>query len=760
MINKTFSLLIAVAALSFGQEKSPAPSQETISTTVELGGEARLVNGEKSFGFQRDRDVPRGAFIRQLDFRHFTEGNPLRFEFRSIDLLQRDALFNATLESVHKYKLSFDWQGFARFWSNQNPSLLNEVSRGVFVAPEALRGGLQNASDSDLARLAANAVSVAPKVSIRSLRERNFITYTYQLRENLAMRLQYMNERRSGNRLWSQGTYTRIGTPSGDTFETPGQEMFEPTAYRTNEIGAELNYTRKNLLLGVEYRGSIFTNNQTSLTWQNPFRLTSEQASQPAGALNRGRFAETQDALPPNNQAHTVTFNAMLLLPRSTRASALFSWSRWTQNDAFLPYTINTAITAPNLPAGTPATSLKALPRPSLDGRINVLTQDYALVSRPWRALQLGVHYNDYDLSNETHEMLSPGYSAFGDSFWRTSISSQPGITNPVQSEPKSFRRQRANVEAAIRPGMDLTWKSGYQLERYHRENRNVELMREHGLMTSLAYTPKSPVFAQAGFRYFDRTPDHYDPGGYEPAFLRMWDQAQRVRKQADAVVSVNVTPTTSLSTSWFYLADTYDKANFGLHQMKTNSVNADLSWNAGENFGMTAGWGYDRTGYDYLMATKTAQPYNFRNNWTRDTRDGVHYAQAGFTGSFAGRKGEYQLSYAVSLARMSINTVNPNDIVPTDTLNAKAYPFPDVKNQFHEFRLNTSYAVHPKVRLGIYYLLEPYRLNDFARDVVSPYSPASLAPEIDARRFQFYDVGMSNYTGNMVAVYLRYSFN
>jgi len=241
MTNKTLSVLIAAAALSFGQGQPAEAPAETIWTTVEIGGEARLVKGERSFGLQQYRDIPRGTFMRQFDFRYLKEGNPLRFEFRSMDLFQRDTLFNATVENVNKYKLSFDWQGFARYWSSQNPSLVNEISRGAFVAPDALRGSLQNASESDLARLAGNAVLVAPQTSIRSFRERNLITYTCNLRESLALRLQYMNERRSGNRLWSQGTYTRIGTPAGDTFETPGQELFEPTAYLTNELGAELN---------------------------------------------------------------------------------------------------------------------------------------------------------------------------------------------------------------------------------------------------------------------------------------------------------------------------------------------------------------------------------------------------------------------------------------------------------------------------------------------------------------------------------------
>ena len=51
---------------------------------------------------------------------------------------------------------------------------------------------------------------------------------------------------------------------------------------------------------------------------------------------------------------------------------------------------------------------------------------------------------------------------------------------------------------------------------------------------------------------------------------------------------------------------------------------------------------------------------------------------------------------------------------------------------------------------------MQPYRLNDFANDVISPYNLGAIAPENDARRFYFTDSGPSNYLGNTVAVYLR----
>lgn len=754
--SRAFFAALGLAGALCAQDQAAAPS--ALSTAVEVGIEARVVDGNKTFGFQKYRDVPRGAFFRRLDFSWLEEGNPRRFTFRSVDLIQRDQVIGAMFEDVGKHKLQFDWIGWTRFWSNHNPSVLTEVRRGVFTAPAGLRAALELAPETLLPALAFDAAANAPQIEIRSFRERGFVTYTYRLRGDATLRLQYMGERRSGNRLFAQGTYNRIGTSLGDTFETPGQEFFEPTRYRTQEFLAELNFARKSWLASFEYRASLFNNHALSVVRQNPFRFTPAQATPPAGALLRGRFAQTQAALPPDNQAHTFSFNGMILLPRTSRVAASISWSRWTQDEPLLPFTINEAITAPNLPAGTPPTSLAALPQRSLNGLIHTLNQDYSATTRLTSRLQLTARYNDYDLSNETHEIRFPGYSAFGDSFWRTEITGQPGTTPlPIETEPKEFRRRRLQLESALRPGRDLSWKAAYRFDRFHRERRQVRDLDEHGFLTSLSYAPRSAVFAQAGFRYFDRSFDRYDPGTLEPPFLRMFDQAERIRRHGDALASVNVLPDVTLSASWFYISDAYDEGFFGLHQVKTNSVTADVSWDR-ENFGVFAGWGYDRMGYDYLSVAKTGAPYNFRDTWTRDTRDRIHQAHAGFSGSLLGGKGVYQANYAVGLARTRINTANPLPVIPADTLNAQAHPFPAVQNQLHEVRLDASYEVRTNLRLGVFYLLEPYRLNDFARDTIEPYAPGNIAPENDARRYLFLEIGPTNYTGNLIAFYVRYN--
>jgi MtrB/PioB family decaheme-associated outer membrane protein len=485
----------------FGQQPSNGEDSRP-RVAIEAGAQTRQTEGEKTFGFQMHRDIPQGAFLRTLDYIWLREGSPWRFSFHSTDLTQRDQRFAASLEKPFVHKLDFRWAGFTRYWSNHNPSILQEVSRGSFTAPAALRSSLENTTDNAaLEALVRDAVGSSGQVEIRSFRERSTLTYAYSIVEGLSLKLSVMNERRRGNRLFAEGTYNRIGTPTGDTFETPGQEVFEPTHYQTNELGAELNYARRQWLVGFEYRASLFDNSDLALVWQNPFRLTHAQATPPAGALNRGRFAATQTALPPDNQAHTVSVNGLVLLPLASKVSGRMSWARWTQDEPFLPFTINTAITASNLGELSP-TALEALPKASLEGLIHTLNQDYAATSRPARWLQLTARYNDYDLDNLTEEIHFPGFATYGDSFWRTSISGQPGTTPvPIQNEPKSFRRQRAELQTAVRPLDAWTWKSTYRYERYTREGRQVPRSEEHGLLTSISYAPNRVVFGQAGFR-------------------------------------------------------------------------------------------------------------------------------------------------------------------------------------------------------------------------------------------------------------------
>jgi hypothetical protein len=411
-------------------------------------------------------------------------------------------------------------------------------------------------------------------------------------------------------------------------------------------------------------------------------------------------------------------------------------------------------------------TSLAALPQRSLGGLNHVLNQDYVASTRPVQPLQLTFHYNDYDFNDLTQQLLFPGYAAYGNSFWRTTRYGQPasspqnpaGDTDvPIERNSKSFQRQRVLFESVLKPVRDLTWKAAYRCDFWHRENRPVRDLTDCGAESSIAYAPRGPAYLEAGFTYLDRRPTSYDPGHLENLFLRMFDEARRMRTQGNALFSVDLSPRVVVSGSWSFTGDKYDKAYYGLHQQKSNSLSADVSFNLNENFGFFAGWAYDRVGYDYLLSASLG--YLLQNSWSRDTRDGVHSAQMGFSGSFAQAKGSYSFSYGLTLARTLINTANPYAVQPDALDYSRAYPFPAVKSQLQELRAEASYQVKNSVRAGFSFLFEPYRLSDFAYDTVSPYDPGSLAPETDGRRYLFMGSGPSSYTGKLLALYIRYTF-
>jgi hypothetical protein len=72
--------------------------------------------------------------------------------------------------------------------------------------------------------------------------------------------------------------------------------------------------------------------------------------------------------------------------------------------------------------------------------------------------------------------------------------------------------------------------------------------------------------------------------------------------------------------------------------------------------------------------------------------------------------------------------------------------------------RSDVSYQLTPNVAVGLRYLYEPYRLNDFEWNDLTPYPFGVLAPENEGRRFLLLDSRYSGHTAHTVGIYLRFS--
>ena len=119
-----------------------------------------------------------------------------------------------------------------------------------------------------------------------------------------------------------------------------------------------------------------------------------------------------------------------------------------------------------------------------------------------------------------------------------------------------------------------------------------------------------------------------------------------------------------------------------------------------------------------------------------------------------------WDVSYAFALSQVRIQTANPFTIDVAATLDATAYPLPDITENFHEVRTTLAYRVRDNVQVGVRYLFEPRALSDFTTDIFfSPYIAGLEAPEDNLIRSLFLNAREGSYHGHAAAVFFRYTF-
>ncbi len=94
--------------------------------------------------------------------------------------------------------------------------------------------------------------------------------------------------------------------------KTTGALLPEPIDYETNKMNLALRYTGQQTQMEFAYHGSLFSNNDSSLTWQDPFDLT-----------RTGRMS-----LEPDNQMHQLSATLGHMLSPTSRLTAMVSLAR------------------------------------------------------------------------------------------------------------------------------------------------------------------------------------------------------------------------------------------------------------------------------------------------------------------------------------------------------------------------------------------------------------------------------------------------
>jgi hypothetical protein len=244
------------------------------------------------------------------------------------------------------------------------------------------------------------------------------------------MRAEYMNISKTGSR------------PMGMAFGSPGnnlREINEPIDQTMQDIKFTDSYATDRFQILGSYDLSLFSNNYTSVTSDNPLLVTDNAT---AGS-SRGRTS-----LAPTNHAHTGTLSAAVNLPYRTRINANGTYSLWVQDEPFIPVTINSAIVKP---AGT-------LPE-SLGGHSGTSMFNLSGVSRPINPLTLSARFRTFTFRDKVDADTLPFM-----------IVNDRSISAGVERESLPFTRRNADAAATWRVTqlpLPVTLAAGYAWERW-----------------------------------------------------------------------------------------------------------------------------------------------------------------------------------------------------------------------------------------------------------------------------------------------------
>ena len=403
---KRTTILTALLAMGFLLASVPAAAQDAPAATT--GGQVTLglvgASDIDSSKFQEYREVPRGVSIPSVNL--FATNSTVDFYMSGQNVRQKDQSF-AGWANLSWLGVSFTYDQIPHNMGNDGRTLFSETAPGVWSMSATLRRTLGDAVDAVpsagrtyafYAPLVAPTVEAANLVHLSAMRQRGNVAFDLGRKLPFDLVFTYMREVKTGTRGASGGDILGVVTSAVDVPE-PLNEVVQDFGIRW-----AYKFAAASLFKGGDvhatFNRNIYNNRQDSLVIDNPFRATDlayTSTSVPGGP------AQVRFGLAPDNEASRGAFGFLLKFARQTRVTGDLAFGTWTQNQPFLPYTINSAILTSS---GTAANEVSSLQQSSLGGEIDTRTVNFAFTSRPAEGLGFRMRYRSYGYKDKSDRFV------------------------------------------------------------------------------------------------------------------------------------------------------------------------------------------------------------------------------------------------------------------------------------------------------------------------------------------------------------------
>ncbi len=711
-------ILTSVAAILFIVEVGRGQvdiGDYTVSGSAEMGGmpSHRSPNTTK---LEEYRDLPESFVVPQLELFIDSKRQDFFLEFDSVKTGRDDQGYRMHTGRYGLLDVEFVWDQIPHLFNVDGARTPFKMNGGNYTLPSK-PAGTTGANVRDWVNANAQPVDLSLYNGIARFSVRYTPTPGWSFTGS------YGSQNTAGKRAF--GVYIG-GSPGSYNIS----ELAEPIDYQTHNIELGGQYAGSGWSIGLKYNGSLFHNNVSTLTWDNPLNLSGVGAA----CVDSANYNQTLGTGPcrgrvdlyPSNQAHTFTLSGTASLPLKTNFMGTASYGWRLQNDPFLPFTVNSAVIQPSIS------------RSSLDGDVRPTMINATLVNNFFRDVGLKASYRYYDFDNRSKRVLLPNGFPVNDQ----------GTTNNTEllSFPYSYAKQNLSFEASYDVARWLTAKLAYGWERMHREiARELLNSNEHSFGPTLDVKPIDWALFRFSYRRGIRDAHDYDAGhnavveiGETPdeirlnrlAELRKFDEAARQRDRLGLFSQVSPADNVTLHFAFDLTNDRYPRSVIGVQKDIDFTPSMGVIYAPVEWLSLFSDYSWERFDWRLQAIARNTGPGGCPDledrtaencpaaTWRSRGNDEIHTIKFGADiqaiKNLLNLNFQYGFSFGSSAVHSSGNTAASGDtgLVPASN-------YPTIVNRWHEFVARLEYLLHKNVALKLGYYFNSYSSKDAGVDIM-----------------------------------------
>jgi MtrB/PioB family decaheme-associated outer membrane protein len=451
-------------------------------------------------------------------------------------------------------------------------------------------------------------------------------------------------------------------------------EFTTPIDYATDDFEVALTYAADRWQTSLTYFGSLFSNDNDSLTWDNAFTA--------APGSDTGQLAQ-----PPDNESHQVSLAGSMLLPARTTLNGQLSLGRLSQDESLLPYTTNSFLVTNPLPVNV------------TDAAVDTMNVNIRAVSTPWSKVTLEGEYRYNDFDNDTPVNL-----------YDYVITDTLPAADAASSRAYDYERQEIKLRSEFRISAAVQAQIGFDNERFERERQDRSRTTTNRLWVQFRTRPVDGVTLNVDLFADDRDGSGYNtvenPAAPENPLMRKYNMADREREGVKFRGSVYRWQHVDLGFEFEYSKDKYDNSQVGLTESESVRFGTDLTWLLPDNASAYASL------YNEDVQTDQSNSQSFSlPDWAATSDDRFTTAALG-------------LVYPEIISRLdaSFEYNWSNSVGETNNwTNGLPGSFPDLRSKRQNIRVGLSYPYSKSLTFGLDYFFESLDSDDWYLEGVQP---------------------------------------